>query len=104
VLLESGDQRAELLEQYRASGPGDGKELAPSYNVAPTSKVYAVLERGQEDETGAERQVRTVRWGLLLDLAPWVGVIVGRAAALRPKSWPHHRPRALGPHSLITSS
>ncbi len=44
---------AELIEQYKATGPGDGKELAPSYNVAPTNKVYAVLERDRPDGAGA---------------------------------------------------
>ncbi len=56
-------QRADLLERYKATGPGGGKELAPSYNVAPTSKVYAVVERGRDDE--AVREVRAVRWGLV---------------------------------------
>jgi putative SOS response-associated peptidase YedK len=58
-------RRAELLEQYRATGLGDGKELAPSWNVAPTSKVYAVLERGRQDAAGTVREVRAVRWGLV---------------------------------------
>jgi len=55
----------ELQEHYRATGAGDGTELAPSHNVAPTSKVYAVLERGRTDGAGARRQVRAVRWGLV---------------------------------------
>jgi putative SOS response-associated peptidase YedK len=57
--------RADLQALYSAAGQGDGKELVPSYNVAPTSKVYAVLERGREGDAGAERQVRAVRWGLV---------------------------------------
>jgi putative SOS response-associated peptidase YedK len=55
----------ELQEHYGATGAGEGTELAPSYNVAPTSKVYAVLERGRTDGAGAQRQVRAVRWGLV---------------------------------------
>ena len=55
----------ELQEHYRATGAGDGTELAPSHNVAPTNKVYAVLERGRTDGAGAQRQVRAVRWGLV---------------------------------------
>jgi hypothetical protein len=35
---------AELIEQYKATGSADGTQLEPSYNVAPTNKVYAVLE------------------------------------------------------------
>ncbi len=55
----------ELQEHYRATGAGDGSELAPSHNIAPTNKVYAVLERGRTDGAGAQRQVRAVRWGLV---------------------------------------
>ena len=55
----------ELQEHYRATGAGDGTELAPSHNVAPTNKVYAVLDRGRTDGAGAQRQVRAVRWGLV---------------------------------------
>jgi putative SOS response-associated peptidase YedK len=56
---------AELIEQYKATGPGEGEELEPSYNVAPTNKVYAVLERSRPDDAGAVREVRAVRWGLV---------------------------------------
>jgi putative SOS response-associated peptidase YedK len=58
-------RRAELLELYRATDGGDGMELAPSWNVAPTSRIYAVVERAQEDGAGAVREVRAVRWGLV---------------------------------------
>ena len=56
---------ADLIEQYKATGPGDDTQLAPSYNVAPTNKVYAVLERDSEDRAGAAREVRALRWGLV---------------------------------------
>jgi len=56
---------AELIEQYKATGPGDDTQLAPSYNVAPTNKVYAVLEPGRPDGAEAVREVRAVRWGLV---------------------------------------
>jgi putative SOS response-associated peptidase YedK len=55
----------ELQEHYEATGSGDGMELAPSHNVAPTNKIYAVVERGQADGAAAQRQVRAVRWGLV---------------------------------------
>ena len=61
-------QRADLQERYKITGPGDGKELAPSWNVAPTNQVYAVVERGREDRegrAGTVREVRAVRWGLV---------------------------------------
>ncbi len=37
--------------------------LQPDFNVAPTKQVYAVVERAQDDE--AQRQLRTLRWGLV---------------------------------------
>jgi SOS response associated peptidase (SRAP) len=56
---------AELIEQYKATGPGDDKQLAPSYNVAPTNKVHAVLERDRPDGSGAMREIAALRWGLV---------------------------------------
>lgn len=57
--------RAELMELFRASGPGDDKELAPSWNVAPTNKIFAVTEHLRDDGAGTVREVRAVRWGLV---------------------------------------
>jgi putative SOS response-associated peptidase YedK len=44
-----------------------GEELPPSWNVAPTDQVRAVLERAPREDPGAEpvRQLRSVRWGLV---------------------------------------
>jgi putative SOS response-associated peptidase YedK len=53
-----------LQEHYDAAGVGLGMELSPSHNVAPTNKIYAVVQPGQEDGA-AQRQVRAVRWGLV---------------------------------------
>lgn len=39
--------------------------LAPDYNVAPTDRVYAVVERPVADEGPITRQLRVVRWGLV---------------------------------------
>ncbi|WP_030423377.1 SOS response-associated peptidase [Streptomyces sp. SCSIO 75703] len=40
--------------------------LAPSWNVAPTDPVYAVLERPARDDTGrVRRELRALRWGLV---------------------------------------
>lgn len=43
------------------------EELAPSWNVAPTDSVYAVLERPVKGAESPEpvRQLRTLRWGLV---------------------------------------
>ena len=56
----------ELQDHYRATGAGDGTESArhPT-DIAPTNKVYAVLERGLGSAgAGAQRQVPALRWGL----------------------------------------
>lgn len=47
-----------------------GPELRPSWNVAPTTQVYGVLERERHHDDGAatgtpERQIRDLRWGLV---------------------------------------
>ena len=44
-----------------------GDELPPSYNVAPSQPVRVILERTPREEPDAEpqRQIRTVKWGLL---------------------------------------
>ncbi|MEU7017593.1 SOS response-associated peptidase [Streptomyces sp. NPDC046385] len=40
--------------------------LAPSWNVAPTDAVYAVLERGaREDGEEVRRELRALKWGLV---------------------------------------
>ncbi|MZD08926.1 SOS response-associated peptidase [Streptomyces sp. SID5785] len=40
--------------------------LAPSWNVAPTDPVYAVLERpAREDGDEVRRELRVLRWGLV---------------------------------------
>lgn len=42
----------------------EGEDRGRQYNVAPTTGVYALLERVDEDDQ-VERQFRTVRWGLV---------------------------------------
>ncbi|MFE2548026.1 SOS response-associated peptidase [Streptomyces sp. NPDC059355] len=39
--------------------------LAPSWNVAPTDEVWAVLERPDRETGEVERRLRTLRWGLV---------------------------------------
>ncbi|AXE27577.1 SOS response-associated peptidase [Streptomyces globosus] len=41
------------------------EELAPSWNVAPTDPVWAVLERPDRDTGEPGRRLRTLRWGLV---------------------------------------
>ena len=40
--------------------------LQPDFNVAPTKEVYAVVERSRDaDDDAKQRQLRTLRWGLV---------------------------------------
>ncbi|MGK5681361.1 SOS response-associated peptidase [Actinoplanes sp. URMC 104] len=59
----SSARRPDLQQLYHADGPGDGVELAPSWNVAPTTKVYTVVQRHDGDRD--VREVRAMRWGLV---------------------------------------
>ena len=57
--------RADLVNEYHAVR-ADGPELDASYNVAPMSLVYAVLDRADPENPGhVERQLHAVRWGLV---------------------------------------
>jgi putative SOS response-associated peptidase YedK len=59
----------DLVEEFEIDKVEVKETLAPDYNVAPTKQVYAVLERPQDkDEPAAghaERQLRTLKWGLV---------------------------------------
>jgi putative SOS response-associated peptidase YedK len=56
-------ERADLIELYNATAEGP---IAPaSYNVAPTQQVTAVIERPGKDGSEAQRQLRSLRWGLV---------------------------------------
>src|SRR3954466_188934 len=54
----------DLVEEFEIDKVEVKETLAPDYNVAPTKQVYAVLQREAEDGP-AERQLRTLRWGLV---------------------------------------
>jgi putative SOS response-associated peptidase YedK len=56
-------RRDDQLAQYFQVAELVGPELGPSWNVAPTQDVRAVLEREEHDQ--AVRQLRTLRWGLV---------------------------------------
>lgn len=57
-----------LVEEFEVEDSLVDEPLPADYNVAPTKRVYAVLSRHADDapeESPAERQLRTVRWGLV---------------------------------------
>jgi len=58
----------DLVEEFEIDKVQVAEPLQPDFNVAPTKQVYAVVQRPQdsEDKQGpSERQLRTVRWGLV---------------------------------------
>ena len=61
----------ELADQYRVDQIL-GEAPGPSWNVAPTDPVRIVLERVEEERP--QRQLRTVRWGLVPSWAKDPGV------------------------------
>ena len=58
----------DLVEEFEVLDPRLEQAIPPSWNVAPTDPVYAVMERMPRD-AGADaepvRQLRAVRWGLV---------------------------------------
>jgi putative SOS response-associated peptidase YedK len=81
----SARRRAELLEEFAVERDTVSADRDPDYNVAPTKRIYAVLDRsepehaepehaepgkaepGKKAESGnaVERELRLVRWGLV---------------------------------------
>jgi len=55
----SARKRLELLEEFAATRDAVGADREPDYNVAPTKRIYTVLEHKDE------RELRLVRWGLV---------------------------------------
>jgi putative SOS response-associated peptidase YedK len=68
----------DLVEEFDVLDPRISEPLAPSYNVAPTDKVYAVLERAAKHDDGSRgdpvRQLRQLRWGLVPSWAKDVSI------------------------------
>ena len=65
----SARKRLELLEEFgverdRVAASPD-PEPDPDYNVAPTKRIYAVVERPAREDQPQARELRVVRWGLV---------------------------------------
>ena len=57
----SARKRLELLEEFAAERDRVAQDRDPDYNVAPTKRIYAVLNHKDDDK----RELRLVRWGLV---------------------------------------
>jgi putative SOS response-associated peptidase YedK len=57
----------DLVEEFEIDKVDVKETLAPDYNVAPTKKVYAVVQRSpsKDEPDVTERQLRVVSWGLV---------------------------------------
>jgi putative SOS response-associated peptidase YedK len=60
----------DLVDEFEVLDPRLDHVVPPSYNVAPTDEVYAVMERVRKDPDGQPvddpvRQLRVLRWGLV---------------------------------------
>ena len=86
----SARKRLELLEEFgierdRVAG-GPDPEPDPDYNVAPTRRIYAVMERRPRDEEAEQppaRELRLVRWGLV---PSWAKDASGAARMINARS------------------
>jgi len=65
----SARKRLELLEEFGVErdsvAASPDPEPAPDYNVAPTKRIFAVLERPAREDQPQARELRVVRWGLV---------------------------------------
>jgi putative SOS response-associated peptidase YedK len=60
----SARKRLELLEEFAVERDRVAEDREPDYNVAPTKRIYTVLDRKDEEGT-PRRELRLVRWGLV---------------------------------------
>jgi putative SOS response-associated peptidase YedK len=63
VSTRSPNELADLFHVTR--GPEPAESLGPSWNVAPTDGVWAVMERADRDTGEVHRRLRALRWGLV---------------------------------------
>jgi putative SOS response-associated peptidase YedK len=67
----SARKRLELLEEFAVERDRVAQDRNPDYNVAPTKRIYTVMDRAEEGDKGkeqgekAQRELRLVRWGLV---------------------------------------
>ncbi|GAA4807310.1 SOS response-associated peptidase [Nocardioides caeni] len=69
----------DLAEEFEVLDPRLERVIPPSWNVAPTDPVYAVLDRVPRNDAGERegdpvRQLREVRWGLVPSWAKDAGI------------------------------
>jgi putative SOS response-associated peptidase YedK len=73
----SARKRLELLEQFAVERDSVAEDREPDYNVAPTKRIYAVLDHKED------RELRLVRWGLV---PSWAKDISGGARMINARA------------------
>ncbi|MEV4556078.1 SOS response-associated peptidase [Kitasatospora sp. NPDC049285] len=66
----SSTDPADLVGHFGVQQWDPTETLAPSWNVAPTARTFAVLDRAPRGERRPVRQLRILRWGLV---PAWAG-------------------------------
>jgi putative SOS response-associated peptidase YedK len=61
----SSREAGELVDEFDVDELHLDAPLPADWNVAPTKEVYAVLERPPKEDRPQQRQLRTLRWGLV---------------------------------------
>ncbi|MEU5386819.1 MULTISPECIES: SOS response-associated peptidase [Kitasatospora] len=61
----SSTEPAELVRLFGVEQWDPTETIAPSWNVAPTARTYAVLDRAPRGQRRPVRQLHTLRWGLV---------------------------------------
>ena len=66
----------DLVEEFEVVDNRLERPIEADYNVAPTKEVYAVMERkpSRESEKAPQRQLRSLRWGLVPSWAKYPSI------------------------------
>src|SRR5215469_13196778 len=87
----SARKRLELLEEFAVERDAVAADRDPDYNVAPTKRIYAVLNhKPRAEDSDAEppeqqqaRELRLVRWGLV---PSWAKDVKGGARMINARA------------------
>jgi len=95
----SARKRLELLEEFAVERDRVAQDRNPDYNVAPTKRIYTVMNRAEEGDEGGkprpeaaaerateratQRELRLVRWGLV---PSWAKDVSGGARMINARA------------------
>src|ERR1700750_1254674 len=81
----SARERQALIDEFGVERDEVTSELALDYNVAPTDRIYAVLDRAPGDQRDGKpaRELHTVRWALV---PPWAKDLSGASRLINARA------------------